>query len=141
MNYFVTSFVKPITYAVRHPAGEEERRMNKHERTNRAVNTQQGLLHQDFNWKQITNKYQSTCCVCNRGISIGETILWHKDQSLVQHLPEVCKILGPRKKRVSTRELGTNPRAKGTNPKAIAEARLAKRIEEYTFPVEVRYVN
>jgi hypothetical protein len=55
------------------------------------------------------------------------------------HMPEVCKILGTRKKRVSTRELGTNPRAKGTNPKAVAEERLQKRIAEYEFPVEVRY--
>jgi hypothetical protein len=113
---------------------------SKHEKINRVAKTIEGLQHQDFNWRQITNKYQSTCCVCNRGISSGETILWHKDESLVMHLPEVCKILGPRKKRVSTRELGTNPRAKGTNPKAVAEERLQKRIEEFNFPVEVRYV-
>lgn len=105
---------------------------------------QANMNHQDFNWKQITNKYQSTCCVCNRGISAGETILWNKDESLVQHLPEMCQFLGTRKKRVSTRELGTNPRIKGTNPrarKAIEEARLQKRIDELTFPVEVRYAN
>jgi hypothetical protein len=56
----------------------------------------------------------------------------------------MCQFLGTRKKRVSTRELGTNPRAKGTNPKArkaIEEARLQKRIDENTFPVEVRYAN
>jgi hypothetical protein len=52
----------------------------------------------------------------------------------------MCQFLGTRKKRVSTRELGTNPRAKGTNPKAVAEERLQKRIEEFNFPVEVRYV-
>ena len=116
---------------------------SKHEKINRVTKTIEGLQHQDFNWRQITNKYQSTCCVCNRGISPGETILWHKDASLVQHLPEVCNILGTRKKRVSTRELGINPRIKGTNPKArkaIEEARLQKRIEELTFPVEVSYV-
>jgi len=109
------------------------------DRLNQQDRIQSNMQHQDFNWKQITNKYQSTCCVCNRGISSGETILWNKEASLVQHLPEMCKFLGTRKKRVSTRELGTNPRAKGTNPKAVEEARLAKRIEEYTFPVEVRY--
>ena len=110
------------------------------QRLNRDEMIKSNMNHQDFNWKQITNKYKSTCCVCNRVISSGEIILWNKDASLVQHLPEVCKFLGSRKKRVSTRELGTNPRAMGTNPKAVAEARLQKRIEELTFPVEVSYV-
>jgi hypothetical protein len=113
---------------------------SKHEKLNKTHKTIAGLQHQDTNWKQITNKYQNTCCVCNRGISMGETILWNKDESLVQHLPEMCEFLGTRKKRVSTRALGTNPRAKGTNPKAVEEARLQKRIEELTFPVEVSYV-
>jgi hypothetical protein len=113
---------------------------SKHEQINKKHNTIIGLQHQDTNWRQITNKYQSTCCVCNRGISSGETILWHKHQGLVQHLPEMCQFLGTRKKRVSTRALGTNPRAKGTNPKSkklIEEERMAKRIAEYNFPVEV----
>ncbi len=112
------------------------------DRLNHEDRVQSNMQHQDFNWKQITNKYQSTCCVCNRGISYGEIILWHKEQGLVQHLPEMCQFLGTRKKRVSTRALGTNPRAKGTNPKSkklIEEERMAKRIAEYTFPVEVRY--
>jgi hypothetical protein len=52
----------------------------------------------------------------------------------------MCEFLGTRKKRVSTRALGTNPRAKGTNPKALAEERLQKQIDQYTFPVEVSYV-
>lgn len=112
---------------------------SKHEKLNKIDKTIVGLQHQDINWKQITNKYQSTCCVCNRGISSGEIILWNKDQSLVMHLPEVCKFLGTRKKRVSTRALGTNPRAKGTNPKAVEEERMQRRIAEYNFPVEVRY--
>jgi hypothetical protein len=122
-------------------AMEKSRKMaySKHEKLNKIDKTIVGLQHQDFNWKQITNKYQSTCCVCNRGISKGETILWNKDQGLVMHLPEVCKFLGTRKKRVSTRALGTNPRAKGTNPKAVEEERMARRIAEYNFPVEVRY--
>ena len=114
------------------------------QRLNRDARIQSNMEHQDFNWKRITNKYQSTCCVCNRGISMGEIILWNKEASLVQHLPEMCQFLGTRKKRVSTRELGTNPRIKGTNPKArkaIEEARLQKRIDELTFPVEVRYAN
>ena len=115
------------------------KRINK-ERAYHQERLQANMNHQDFNWRQITNKYQSTCSVCNRGISPGETILWHKDASLVQHLPEVCNILGTRKKRVSTRELGTNPRAKGTNPKALAEERLQKQIDQYTFPVQVSYV-
>jgi hypothetical protein len=131
-----------IDYAVRHPAREKEDKMtySKHEKINRVANTIKGLQHQDFNWKQITNKYNNTCCVCNRGISNGETILWNKEHSLVQHLPEVCQFLGTRKKRKSTRADGTNPRAKGTNPKAVAEARLQKQIEQYTFPVQVSYV-
>jgi hypothetical protein len=118
-------------------------KINK-ERMGHNLRLQAKMEHQDFNWKRITNKYQSTCCVCNRGISSGEIILWNKEASLVQHLPEMCQFLGTRKKRVSTRELGTNPRAKGTNPKArkaIEEARLQKRIDENTFPVEVRYAN
>ena len=121
-------------------------KINK-ERMGNQLRLQSNMEHQDFNWKRITNKYQSTCCVCNRGISTGEIILWNREHSLVQHLPEMCQFLGTRKKRVSTRELGTNPRAKGTNPrakgtnpKAIEEARLQKQIEQYTFPVEVRYV-
>jgi hypothetical protein len=113
---------------------------SKHEQINRAVITKSGLQHQDFNWKQITNKYRNTCCVCNRSISTGETILWNKEHSLVQHLPEICDFLGTRKKRKSTRADGTNPRAKGTNPKAVAEERLQKQIDQYTFPVEVSYV-
>jgi hypothetical protein len=114
------------------------KRINK-QRLNRERLINSNMNHQDLNWRQITNKYKSTCCVCNRGISAGEIILWHKDESLVMHLPEVCKFLGTRKKRVSTRELGTNPRAKGTNPKAVEEERMARRIAEYNFPVEVRY--
>jgi hypothetical protein len=111
------------------------------ERMGHKARLQANMNHQDVNWRQITNKYQSTCCVCNRGISNGETILWNKNEGLVMHLPEVCKFLGTRKKRVSTRALGTNPRAKGTNPRAVEEERMAKRIAEYNFPVEVRYVN
>ena len=117
-------------------------KINK-ERLGHEARLNRNMQHQDFNWKQITNKYQSTCCVCNRGISYGETILWNREASLVQHLPEMCKFLGTRKKRVSTRALGTNPRAKGTNPKskkAIEEERMNKRIAEYNFPVEVSYV-
>ena len=110
------------------------------DRLNHQDRVQSNMHYQDFNWKQITNKYKNTCCVCNRSISSGEIILWNKEASLVQHLPDVCQFLGTRKKRVSTRELGTNPRAMGTNPKAVAEAKLQKRIEEYTFPVEVSYV-
>lgn len=113
-----TSFDELITYAVRHPAREKEITMNKHERTNRAVNTQQGLLHQDFNWKQITNKYKNTCCVCNRSISHGETILWNKENSMVMHLPEMCQLLGIRKKMPARRKIQDNGQ----------------------FPVEVRYV-
>jgi gamma-glutamylcysteine synthetase len=110
------------------------------DRLNRDNRIQSNMNHQDFNWKQITNKYRNTCCVCNRSISSGEIILWNKEHSLVQHLPEVCQFLGTRKKRKSTRADGTNPRAKGTNPKAVEEARLQKQIEQYRFPVEVSYV-
>ena len=87
------------------PAGQKEITMNKHERTNRAVKTKEGLQHQDFNWKQITNKYKNTCCVCNRSINIGDIILWHKEEKLVMHLPEVCKFLGTRKKMPKRRKI------------------------------------
>jgi hypothetical protein len=96
--------------------------------------------HQDNNWKQLSNKYKNTCCVCNRSIDVGDVILWNKNEGLICHLPEMCTFLGTRKKRKSTRADKTNPRAKGTNPRAVEEARLAKRIEEYTFPVEVRQI-
>ena len=99
--------------------------------------------HQDHNWKQLTNKYKNTCCVCNRSIDVGDVILWNKDEKLVCHLPEMCSFLGTRKKRKSTRADGTNPRAKGTNPiskRQLEEERLAKRIEQYTFPVEVKQI-
>ena len=98
--------------------------------------------HQDHNWKQLTNKYKNTCCVCNRSIAVGDLILWNKNDNLICHLPEMCSFLGTRKKRKSTRADGTNPRAKGTNPvskRKAEEERLTKRIEEYTFPVEVSY--
>lgn len=113
------------------------KQINK-QRLNRERLINKNMNHQDVNWRQITNKYKSTCCVCNRGILAGEIILWNKEESLVMHLPEVCQFLGTRKKRVSTRELGTNPRAKFTNPRAVAEERLQKRIDEFNFPVEVR---
>ncbi len=102
-----------------YPAGIERiENMNKHERTNRAVKTAEGLKHQDFNWKQITNKYRNTCCVCNRSIAMGDIILWNKDHSLVMHLPEVCEFLGTRKKMPPRRKIQDNG----------------------LFPVEVRYV-
>lgn len=115
------------------------KRINK-QRLNRERLINLNMNHQDVNWRQITNKYKSTCCVCNRGIGAGEIILWNKNESLVMHLPEVCQFLGTRKKRVSTRALGTNPRAKGTNTRKVEEERMARRIAEYNFPVEVRYV-
>lgn len=96
--------------------------MNKHERTNRAVNTKEALQHQDFNWKQITNKYRNTCCVCNRSILHGETILWNREHSMVMHLPETCQFLGTRKKMPNRR--------KTTNDS----------MQIHNFPVEVRYV-
>lgn len=91
---------------------------SKHEGINRSIKTLDGLQHQDFNWKQITNKYRSTCCVCNRAISHGETILWHKEHSLVMHLPETCEFLGTRKKMPKRSKIQDNGQ----------------------FPVEVRYV-
>ncbi len=61
--------------------------------------------HQDYAWKQITNKYKNTCCVCNRSITVGDIILWHKDKRLVMHLPEVCQFLGTRKKMPKRRKI------------------------------------
>ena len=91
---------------------------SKHEQINRVVNAKQGLQHQDFNWKQITNKYKNTCCVCNRSISMGEIILWNKEHSMVMHLPEMCQLLGTRKKMPPRRKIQDNG----------------------MFPVEVSYV-
>jgi hypothetical protein len=93
--------------------------MSKHEQINRVVKTKEQLQHQDFNWKQITNRYKSTCCVCNRGIFPGEVILWNKEASLVQHQPEMCQLLGTRKKMPARRKIEDNGQ----------------------FPVEVRYAN
>ena len=96
--------------------------------------------HQEHNWKQLINKYKNTCCVCNRSIDVGDVILWNKDEGLVCHLPEMCQFLGTRKKRKLTRADATNPRVKGTNPiskRQAEEERLTKRIEQYTFSVEV----
>ncbi len=83
----------------------EEMATFKHETTNRIVNTKNNINHQDHNWKQITNKYKNTCCVCNRSITIGDIILWHKEEKLVMHLPEVCKFLGTRKKMPKRRKI------------------------------------
>jgi len=91
--------------------------MSKHEQINRVVKTKQQLQHQDFNWKQITNRYKSTCCVCNRSISSGEIILWNREHSMVMHLPEMCALLGTRKKMPARRKIQDNG----------------------MFPVEVRY--
>lgn len=90
---------------------------SKHEQINRVVNTKEGMQFQDFNWKQITNRYKNTCCVCNRSISMGEIILWNKDHSMVMHLPEMCELLGTRKKMPARRKIQDNG----------------------MFPVEVRY--
>ena len=92
-------------------------KINK-ERLGHQARLNANMEHQDFNWKRITNKYQSTCCVCNRGISMGEIILWNKEHSLVQHLPDVCDLLGIRKKMPARRKIQDNG----------------------MFPVEVRYV-
>jgi hypothetical protein len=108
------------------------------------------MINKDKNWKQITNHYKSTCCVCNRSIDIDDVILWNKEEKLVCHLPEMCAFLGIRKKRESTRAKKTNSRAKGTNPKNKAKEiitkrqaesiALTKRINQYNFPVEVRKI-
>lgn len=91
--------------------------LNK-DRLNRDNRIQSNSVHQDFNWKQITNKFKNTCCVCNRSISSGEIILWHKEQSLVMHLPELCNFLGTRKKMPPRRKI----------------------VDNGQFPVEVSYV-
>lgn len=90
---------------------------SKHEQLNKAINTSKALQFQDFNWKQITNRYKNTCSVCNRSIASGEIILWNREHSLVMHLPEMCNFLGIRKKM----------------PKR------AKKQDNGQFPVEVRY--
>ena len=91
--------------------------MLRKDRLNRQHMIQSNMNHQDFNWKQITNKYKNTCCVCNRSISMGEIILWNKEHSMVMHLQEMCKLLGTRKKMPARRKIQDNG----------------------MFPVEVRY--
>jgi len=87
----------------------------------------------DSNWVTITNKYKKTCVVCNRSMMTGELILWNKETSQSMHHPELCNFLGIRKKMPSRKD--SNKRI--NNQKALEEQRLAKRIDEYTFPVEV----
>lgn len=91
---------------------------SRKDRLNRDNRIQSNSFHQDITWKQITNKYKNTCCVCNRAISSGEIILWNRDNSLVMHLPETCEFLGIRKKMPARRKIQDNGQ----------------------FPVEVRYV-
>jgi len=81
------------------------------------------LDKKNLNWKLITNKFKNTCCVCNRSIGIGEVIHWNKEYSLIQHLPEMCNLLGIRKKIVKRRK------------KAIKDSS-----QIYNFPVTVSYV-
>lgn len=87
----------------------------------------------DNSWVTISNKYKKTCVVCNRTMATGELILWNKETSQSMHHPEMCNLLGIRKKMPSRKE--ANKRI--MNQKVLDEQRLAKRIEEYTFPVEV----
>jgi hypothetical protein len=88
----------------------------------------------DDKWVTITNKYKKTCVVCNRVMITGDLILWNKETSQSMHHPEMCNFLGIRKKMPSRKE--SNQRI--TNQKVLDEQRLAKRIEQYTFPVEVK---
>lgn len=89
----------------------------------------------DDKWVTITNKFKKTCVVCNRSIMTGDLVLWNKETSQSMHHPEMCKFLGTRKKMPSRKD--SNQRI--TNQKVLDEQRLAKRIEQYTFPVEVSH--
>lgn len=70
-------------------------------------------------WVQMTNKFKNTCCVCNRSMYSGETILWNKSTNQAMHNPEMCNFLGIRKKMPKRRKVETS---------------------QYNFPVEVRHV-
>lgn len=88
----------------------------------------------DSNWVNITNKYKKTCIVCNRAMLAGDLILWNKETSQSMHHPEMCNFLGIRKKMPSRKE--SNKRI--MSQRALEEQRLSDRIDQYTFPVEVR---
>jgi len=90
----------------------------------------------DDKWITITNKFKRTCVVCNRAMMTGDLILWNKETSQSMHHPEMCKFLGTRKKMPSRRQT----KAPLMNQKALDEKRLFDRIEQYTFPVEVRKI-
>jgi hypothetical protein len=90
----------------------------------------------DDKWLTIINKYKKTCNVCNRAMVTGELILWNKETGQSMHQPEMCNLLGIRKKMPSRKE--SNKRI--TNQRALDEQRLAAKIEAYTFPVEVKQI-
>jgi len=90
----------------------------------------------DNKWVIITNKYKKTCSVCNRAMVTGELILWNKDTGQSMHQPEMCNLLGIRKKMPSRKE--ANKRI--MNQRSLDEHRLTAKIEGYTFPVEVRKI-
>jgi hypothetical protein len=90
----------------------------------------------DNKWITITNKYKKTCNVCNRAMVTGELILWNKETGQSMHQPEMCNLLGIRKKMPSRKE--ANKRI--TNQRSLDEQRLAAKIDQYTFPVEVRQI-
>jgi hypothetical protein len=90
----------------------------------------------DDKWLTIINKYKKTCNVCNRAMITGELILWNKETGQSMHQPEMCNLLGVRKKMPSRKE--SNKRI--TNQRALDEQRLAAKIEAYTFPVEVKQI-
>ena len=71
----------------------------------------------DNNWLTIINKYRKTCAVCNRSIMTGELILWNKETKESMHQPELCNLLGIRKKMPKRR----------------------KEESQYNFPVVVTY--
>ena len=90
----------------------------------------------DDKWVTITNKYKKTCVVCNRAMVTGELILWNKDTGQSMHQVEMCNLLGIRKKMPSRKD--SNKRI--MNQRLLDQERLSKRIEEYTFPVEVKQI-
>jgi len=87
-------------------------------------------------WLTIVNKYKKTCVVCNRSMVTGELILWNKETKESMHQPEMCNLLGIRKKMPSRKE--ANKRI--MNQRSLDEHRLTVKIEGYTFPVEVRKI-
>ena len=39
-------------------------------------------------WKELSNKFENTCSVCNKTVAIGEKILWNVKTKKIKHMIE-----------------------------------------------------